>query len=223
MTLSLTPAATWQCFTLVSLCTSIADPNWIEVRNTSDPGGKQLIYGVAFTLHAAQNLTDTGPLGGSNGLGLWLLYALAAVCYGTVLFSSSAFLLDFLGASNPRLVGALHVCTAVLSVAILAVFSACVFVISRNLQKLLLGVQGKTSVSAVKQILQPYVGESLYIAILGVFFSCLAAVFSLRSQPETAAALTSTRAYAVIEESVDTEPLIGGAEREELIREASPD
>lgn len=113
--------------------------------------------------------------------------------------------------------------SAVLSVAILAVFSACVFVISRNLQKILLGVQGKTSVSAVKQILQPYVGESLYIAILGVFFSCLAAAFSLRSQPETAAALTSTRAYAVIEESVDTEPLIGGAEREELIREASPD
>lgn len=60
MTLSLTPAAVCQCFTLVSLCTSIADPNWIEVRNISDPGGKQLIYGVAFTLHAAQNLTDTG-------------------------------------------------------------------------------------------------------------------------------------------------------------------
>ena len=60
MTLSMSPAAVCQCFTLVSLCTSIADPNWIQVRNSSDPSGKRLIYGVAFTLHAGQNLTDTG-------------------------------------------------------------------------------------------------------------------------------------------------------------------
>jgi hypothetical protein len=63
MTLSMSPAAVCQCFTLVSLCTSIADPNWIQVRNSTDPGGKQIIYGVAFTLHAAQNITDTGREG----------------------------------------------------------------------------------------------------------------------------------------------------------------
>lgn len=113
--------------------------------------------------------------------------------------------------------------SAALSVAILGVFSACMFVISRNLQKISLGVQGKTSVSAVKQILQPHVGESLFIAMLGIFFSCLAVASSLCSQSETAAASTSTRDYAIIEESADTEPLIGGVDREELIREASPD
>ncbi|KAG5272547.1 hypothetical protein AALO_G00166720 [Alosa alosa] len=221
MTLSLTPAAVCQCFTLVSLCTSIADPNWIEVRNTSDPSGRQLIYGVAFTLHAAQNLTDTGPLGGSNGLGLWLLYALAAVCYGTVLLSSSAFLLDFLGigTAHPRPIGALHVCTAVLSVAILGVFSACMFVISRNLQKL--GAPAKGSVSADKRILELHVGESLIIAILGIIFSCSAAAFSLCSQSDRGG--TSSRDCAVIEEGADTEPLMGGAEREECVGEVSPD
>lgn len=58
LTLSLSPAAVCQCFTLVSLCTSIADPNWIQVQNRTDPN--QLIYGVAFTVHAAQNLSNTG-------------------------------------------------------------------------------------------------------------------------------------------------------------------
>lgn len=58
LTLSLSPAAVCQCFTLVSLCTSIADPNWIQVQNRNDTS--RLIYGVAFTLHASQNLSDTG-------------------------------------------------------------------------------------------------------------------------------------------------------------------
>lgn len=58
LTLSLSPAAVCQCFTLVSLCTSIADPNWIQVQNRTDTN--KLIYGVAFTLHASQNLSDTG-------------------------------------------------------------------------------------------------------------------------------------------------------------------
>lgn len=111
--------------------------------------------------------------------------------------------------------------SAVLSVSILGVFSACMFVISRNLQKISLGAQGKAPVSAVKQTLQPHVGESLFIAMLGIFFSCCAAAFSLCSQSETAAA--STRVYSVIDESADTEPLMSGAEREELITEASPD
>lgn len=113
--------------------------------------------------------------------------------------------------------------SAVLSVSILGVFSACMFVISRNLQKISLGAQGKAPVSAVKQTLQPHVGESLFIAMLGMFFSCCAAAFSLCSQSEAAAASTSTRVYSVIDESADTEPLMSGAEREELVREASPD
>ncbi|KAL2100520.1 hypothetical protein ACEWY4_004914 [Coilia grayii] len=208
MTLSLTPAAVCQCFTLVSLCTSIADPDWIEVENSTDPRGRQLIYGVAFTLHAGKNLTDTGPLGGANGMGLWLLYALAAVCYGTVLFSSSSFLLDFLGvgAFQPQLVRALHVCTAVLSVGILGVFGTSMFVIWRN-------VKGSA--------LQAYVGESVFIAILGILFAFVAAAFSFFSQSEMSGAPSLT--YAV-QEAADTEPLMGGAEREEPAgQEASPD
>lgn len=59
MTLRLSPAAVCQCFTLVFLCTSIADPNWIQVQNGTDVH-HGIMYGVAFTLHAAQNLTDTG-------------------------------------------------------------------------------------------------------------------------------------------------------------------
>lgn len=113
MTLALTPAAVCQCFTLVSLCTSIADPNWIQVQNCSDSSSK-LIYGVAFTLHAYQNLTDTGPLGGLHGWGMWLLYSLAVLCYIAVILSSSSFLLDFLGAAvtHSKLVTSLHVLTA---------------------------------------------------------------------------------------------------------------
>uniref|UniRef100_A0A8B9HG03 Uncharacterized protein n=1 Tax=Astyanax mexicanus TaxID=7994 RepID=A0A8B9HG03_ASTMX len=104
---NLSPAAVCQCFTLVTLCTSIADPNWINVKNGTDDS-KQLIYGVAFTLHAAQNLTNT-----VNGWGMWLLYTLAAVCYGAVLLSSSSFLADFLGAgfTHSRLVALLHFST----------------------------------------------------------------------------------------------------------------
>ena len=54
-----------------------------------------------------------GPLGGVNGLGMRLLYTLAAMCYSAVLLSSSSFLLDFLGAgfSHSRLVSSLHVST----------------------------------------------------------------------------------------------------------------
>ncbi|KAJ8260770.1 hypothetical protein COCON_G00164930 [Conger conger] len=187
MVLSLSPAAVCQCFTLVSLCTSVADPNWIQIKNASDPS-RQLIYGVAFTLHAAQNLTDTAPLGGVNGWGMWLLYALAGVCYGGVLFSSSSFLLDFLGGggTRPRLLATLHVVTAVLCLGALSVCGACLCVIVHNLRKGLIGwyrdLGGARSGGAV---LQSSPGESFYIAVLALLFSSLAAALSLRgmSQP----------------------------------------
>ncbi|XP_063049507.1 transmembrane protein 127 [Engraulis encrasicolus] len=216
MVLSLSPAAVCQCFTLVSLCTSIADPDWIEVQNSSDPKGRQLIYGVAFTLHSGKNITDAGPLGGSTGLGVYLLYALAAVCYATVLTSSSCFLLDFLGVASyqPKLVRSLHICTAFLAVSILGVFGSSVYVIWRNVR------EGP---------LEAFVGESVYIAVLGIFFSFVAAAFSFFNQSEPGVAVTSpssSLAYAVQEED-DTEPLIGqrqaGRREEPAGREASPD
>lgn len=48
-----------------------------------------------------------------HGLGMDLLYTLAAVCYIAVLFSSSSFLVDFLGMgfARPRLVVSLHIST----------------------------------------------------------------------------------------------------------------
>ncbi|XP_028829974.1 transmembrane protein 127 [Denticeps clupeoides] len=213
MTLGLTPAAACQCFTLVALCTSIADPNWIHVQNTSGLDGKQLIYGVAFTLHAAQNLTDTAPLGGLNGTGMWLLYALAALCYGSVLFSSTSFLLDFLGVglTHARLIEALHVFTAVLCVAVLGVCGACVYVISRNLQQGRLG-------NLTRSGLHPYAGESLYIQVLGLIFSCMAAAFSISSQTET----SRSRHYVPVD-SRDTEPLLARAGREELDGQVFPE
>ncbi|KAM6985131.1 uncharacterized protein FYW47_002232 [Aplochiton taeniatus] len=182
MPLSMSPAAVCQCFTLVSLCTSIADPNWIQVSNSSDPAGKKLIYGVAFTLHASQNLTDTGPLGGVNGWGMWLLYTLAAVCYGAVLFSSCSFLLDFLGTSldHPRLVMSLYISTA------------CQIVIYRNLQRggKLWDWPGPSSrapvpgVGAKATAVHPYPGESFYIALLGLIFSGLAAGINVKNLRE---------------------------------------
>ncbi|XP_036436953.1 transmembrane protein 127 [Colossoma macropomum] len=205
MTLSLTPAAMCQCFTLVSLCTSIADPNWINVQNGSDSNSKQLIYGVAFTLRSAQNLTHTGPLGGVNGLGMRLLYTLAAMCYSAVLLSSSSFFLDFLGAgfSHSRLVSSLHVSTALLCLVVLGVSGACLYVIQQNVQKEALGPSSHTSG------LYALPGESFFIEILALFFSLIAVAFSFCCPLEPIAPYRD-----LSEESVDgegeREPLIGG-------------
>ncbi|XP_016339957.1 transmembrane protein 127 isoform X2 [Sinocyclocheilus anshuiensis] len=204
MTLALTPAAVCQCFTLVSLCTSIADPNWIQVQNCSDSSSK-LIYGVAFTLHAYQNLTDTGPLGGLYGWGMWLLYSLAVLCYSAVLFSSSSFLLDFLGAAvtHSKLVTSLHFLTAFICVTVVGVCVACMSVIEHNLQR------GKTESGPA---LCMSAGESFYIEMLGLLFSFIACTLALKGHPEP----IGPREYLSVDgEDSDTEPLIGGAEREE--------
>ncbi|XP_051981482.1 transmembrane protein 127 [Xyrauchen texanus] len=214
MTLALTPAAVCQCFTLVSLCTSIADPNWIQVQNTSDPS-KQLIYGVAFTLHAYQNHTDTGPLGGLSGWGMWLLYILAALCYSAVLFSSFCFLLDFLGAAvnHSKLVTSLHISTALNCLAVLGVCVTCLCVIQHNLQHGRLGslLDRRESPSVrQKNELQMSPGESLYIEVLGLVFSLLACAFALKGRPEPIPPCLSVEGG-----DSDTEPLIGGAEQGE--------
>lgn len=219
MTLTLTPAAVCQCFTLVSLCTSIADPNWIQIQNRSQTNGKQLIYGVSFTLHAYQNLTDTGPLGGLNGWGMWLLYALAGLCYLAVLFSSLSFLLDFLGTAfpHPRLLTSLHISTAFNCLAVLGVCVTCLCVIERNLQR---GRQdsrpdrsGSSPSDGQSKGLQVSPGESLYIEILGLIFSVMACAFAIKGGPEP----ITPRDYLSVDTEDDdlTEPLIGEAELEE--------
>ncbi|XP_069043673.1 uncharacterized protein [Lepisosteus oculatus] len=198
MALSVTPAAVSQCFALVSLCTSIADPNWIELWNASAPySSTSLIYGVAFTLHAAQNLTDTGPLGGPQGPGMRLLYSLAALCYCAVLLSSISFLFDFLGASRTRegLSVVLHVSTAVLCLGSLCVAGACLCVVTR-----MLPVRGPWG--------GPALGESFFIAALALLFCVLAAAGSVW-QCRRRGALAS--GYMAIEGGVsdlDTPPLL---------------
>ncbi|XP_058238632.1 transmembrane protein 127 isoform X2 [Hemibagrus wyckioides] len=210
LTLSLSPAAVCQCFTLVSLCTSIADPNWIQVQNRTDTS--QLIYGVAFILHATQNLTNTAPLGGMHGLGMDLLYTLAAVCYIAVLLSSSSFLVDFLGMgfTRPRLVVSLHISTAVTCVAALAVSGTCFWVIRQNVQK---GRTGWvwTTASAPPSGLITMPGESFYLEILALLFSVVAAIFSCRCPPES---IVPSQFYSV--ESEDRE-------RQRLISDPGPD
>ncbi|KAM9440287.1 uncharacterized protein Hap1MRO34_025568 isoform 2-T2 [Clarias gariepinus] len=182
LTLSLSPAAVCQCFTLVSLCTSIADPNWIQVQNRTDTN--ELIYGVAFTLHAAQNLSNTAPLGGMHGLGMNLLYILAALCYSAVLLSSSSFLVDFLGIgyTRPKLVKSLHVSTAVMCLAILVVSGTCLWVIQQNVQKGRLSWVWSTAPAPSKG-LSTSPGESFYIEILALIFACVASVFSFVCPP----------------------------------------
>ncbi|XP_026887934.2 transmembrane protein 127 [Electrophorus electricus] len=208
MALGLSPAAVCQCFTLVALCTSIADPNWINVQNGTDPHGKQLIYGVAFTLHAGQNLTDTAPLGGPNGLGMWLLYVLAAFSYASVFASGCSFLLDFLGVgfTHSRVVASFHVSTVVLCLIVLGVAGTCLYVIEHNVQN---GRWGSLwdHPSTPPYGLQTYPGESMIIEMLAILFSLGAAAFSLRCPPEPT---TPSRYLSVESEDGETEPLIGG-------------
>ncbi|XP_053474182.1 transmembrane protein 127 [Ictalurus furcatus] len=206
LTLSLSPAAVCQCFTLVSLCTAIADPNWIQVQNTT--GTNQLIYGVAFTLHAAQNLSNTAPLGGMHGLGMDLLYTLVALCYSAVLLSSSSFLTDFLGIrfTRPRLVMSLHISTAMMCVAVLAVSGTCLWVVQQNVQKGRVNWVWSTA-SAPPSGLSTSPGESFYIEILALGFSFMAAVLSCHRPSES---IVPSQFNSVEPEDGETERLIAG-------------
>lgn len=213
--LSLSPAAVYQCFVLVSLCTSIADPNWIYIKNSTDPNGKQIIYGVSFTLHAVQNLTDTAPLGGVNGVGMHLLYTLTALCYAAVLFSSASFLLDFLGVRvlHFRLVTSLHICTATLCCCILVICTICLYVIRQNIQKLTLALRLDRPL-AKPNGLNAYLGESLIIFIFGIIFSIMASVFSCFSPSNS---VTDNQYLPVEDDDGERERLIPGEEQEEFL------
>ncbi|XP_062844988.1 uncharacterized protein LOC134303488 [Trichomycterus rosablanca] len=207
LTLSLSPAAVCQCFVLVSLCTAIADPNWIHVSNKNESDSKQLIYGVAFTLHAAENLTDTAPLGGVNGLGMHLLYTLAALCYAAVLLSSSSFVVDFLGTgftrSRSRLVISLHISTVLLCLAVLAVSGACLYVIQENVQK------GRLAWPSQASGFNTRFGESWYIAVFGLTLAIVAAVVSCKCPVEP---VVPDQYFSVEHEHGETERLIKEAE-----------
>ncbi|KAI5089123.1 hypothetical protein C0J45_20531 [Silurus meridionalis] len=147
-----------------------------------------------------------------HGLGMDLLYTLAALCYSAVLLSSSSFLVDFIGIrfTRPRLVVSLHISTAVMCGAVLAVSGACLYVIKQNVQK------GRTSwvwstTSAPPGGMSTLPGESFYIEILALFFSLMASIFSFICSPES---FVPTQFYSVEHED---------RERECLITEPGPD
>ncbi|GCC30016.1 hypothetical protein chiPu_0008460 [Chiloscyllium punctatum] len=53
------PAAVTQCFSVVALCTAVADPNWFQVALN---GTSPQIYGVAYVVHLQGNLTAGNSL-----------------------------------------------------------------------------------------------------------------------------------------------------------------
>ncbi|XP_039614994.1 transmembrane protein 127 [Polypterus senegalus] len=189
MELSLPSSAVSQCFSLVSLCFCISDPNWIEVYNASDSQDVH-IYGVVYTWTLAHNITDQDSLRTLQKTGLILLFLLASSCYIGVLTSSGVFLLDLLGGKKacPGLSRSLHILMVLLCLCVVSVGGACFYVITYNIRKTDLSTKGFIVIF----------GESYYISLFALAFSCLAMGFSLRHEDTQQAQLEG---YQVIEES----------------------
>lgn len=81
--------------------------------------------------------------------------------------------------------------------------AACMSVIEHNLQR------GKTE---SRPALCMSAGESFYIEIVGLLFSLIACTLALKGRPEP---IRPCDYLSVDEVDSDTEPLIGGAERQE--------
>ncbi|XP_071982443.1 transmembrane protein 127-like [Engystomops pustulosus] len=86
-------AAFLQGLAVVCACTALSDPSWILVQVE----GHDYVYGAAYILHLACNLTETGPHKLLHRGGLYSLLLLTACCYVSILLGLAAFLMDFLG------------------------------------------------------------------------------------------------------------------------------
>ncbi|XP_041047735.1 uncharacterized protein LOC121280123 isoform X2 [Carcharodon carcharias] len=64
------PAAVTQCFSVVALCTAVADPNWFQV---SLNGTSPQIYGVAYVVHLQGNLTAAATIQQNEGYSITFL------------------------------------------------------------------------------------------------------------------------------------------------------
>lgn len=93
--------------------------------------------------------------------------------------------------------------SAFFCVAVVGVCAACMSVIEHNLQR------GKTE---SRPALCMSAGESFYIEIVGLLFSLIACTLALKGRPEPIRPCDYLSVEGV---DSDTEPLIGGAERQE--------
>ncbi|XP_072353697.1 uncharacterized protein [Scyliorhinus torazame] len=93
------PAAVTQCFSVVALCTAVADPNWFQV---SMNGTSPQIYGVAYVVRLQGNLT-ADPHTVLNYEGISLLIVMATCSYIAIVTGFGAFILSFLGSRHPLL------------------------------------------------------------------------------------------------------------------------
>ncbi|XP_078410059.1 uncharacterized protein LOC144687597 [Cetorhinus maximus] len=162
------PAAVTQCFSVVALCTAVADPNWFQV---SLNGTSPQIYGVAYVVRLQGNLT-ADPNTVLNYEGISLLIVMATCSYIGILTGFGAFILSFLGSRHPLLFNlpiTLHFITAILDVGSLALCSYLFFQVKTKLKKK----------EFEKTAMQTTLGESFIIAIFGVMFSITASALSL--------------------------------------------
>lgn len=161
------PAAVTQCFSVVFLCTSVADPNWITVHNgTVRNEEDDKIFGVSYVVHLNGNLTDPAQL--LTHSGIVLLVGMALCCYVAILTGLSAFLIDFIGTKaffklTYKVPAVLHSATAILSAAAIVLCCSLFILIIHKLKDL-----KQTEMHA-------FFGESFYFAIAAVCISTTAA------------------------------------------------
>ncbi|XP_043920027.1 transmembrane protein 127-like [Protopterus annectens] len=163
------PAAVTQCFSVVILCTSVADPNWITVRNGTRDEEDYQIFGVTYVVHLNWNVTgnpDSAHL--LTHTGIVLLVGMALCCYVAILTGLSAFLIDFIGAKacfklTYKVPTVLHSATAILcAVAVVLCCSLFALIVSK-LKDLKLAE------------MYAFFGESFYFAIGAACISSTAA------------------------------------------------
>ncbi|XP_020387986.1 transmembrane protein 127 isoform X2 [Rhincodon typus] len=162
------PAAVTQCFSVVALCTAVADPNWFQVALN---GTSPQIYGVAYVVRLQGNLT-ADPNTVLNYEGISLLIVMATCSYFGILTGFGAFILSFLGSRHPLLFNlpiTLHFITATLDVVSLALCSYLFFQVKTKLRRK----------EFQKIAMQATLGESFVIAVFGVMFSVTASALSL--------------------------------------------
>ncbi|XP_053560288.1 transmembrane protein 127 [Bombina bombina] len=162
-------AALLQGLAVVSVCTSVSDPSWLQVRL---PGEEDYVYGVAFVLHLGGNLTGTHYLLHKDGISLLLLMTMC--CYISILMGFAAFLLDFLETRNAQIMGMklaviMHFITAISTAAAVGLCSY-LFVL------LLQEIAGKSIKTSQKPVI---FGESFFFAIFACVMSLFAALLSL--------------------------------------------
>ncbi|XP_055503919.1 transmembrane protein 127 [Leucoraja erinacea] len=162
------PAAVTQCFSVVALCTAVADPNWFQVvLNGTSPQ----IYGVAYVVRLQGNIT-ADPNTVMNYEGISLLIVMATCSYIGILTGFGAFILSFLGSRHPLLFNIpimLHFITAILDIGSLALCSYLYFQVKSKLRRK----------KFEKITMQTTLGESFVIAVFALMFAVTASALSL--------------------------------------------